>query len=79
VSRDGIPFVSLAWAGMAGCVSAMNREGLSILVNGLRPSCRGTWPPHVIVRGRRATRRTIAEAVEIVRGHGFSSRHASWW
>jgi hypothetical protein len=30
----GIPFLSLAWAGMAGCVSAINREGLFIAVNG---------------------------------------------
>ena len=31
---NGIPFISLAWAGMAGCVSGMNREGVSIIVNG---------------------------------------------
>lgn len=32
--QEGIPFVSLAWAGMVGCVSGMNREGLSVTVNG---------------------------------------------
>ncbi|MEP6663613.1 MAG: C45 family autoproteolytic acyltransferase/hydrolase [Verrucomicrobiota bacterium] len=32
---DGaIPFISLAWAGMAGVVSGMNREGISVTVNG---------------------------------------------
>ena len=31
---NGIAFVSLAWAGMAGCVSGLNREGVSITVNG---------------------------------------------
>ena len=31
---DGIPFVSLAWAGMVGVVSGMNRAGVSVTVNG---------------------------------------------
>ena len=31
---EGIPFISLAWSGMAGCVSAMNRAGLAVTVNG---------------------------------------------
>src|SRR6267378_3026979 len=30
----GIPFISLAWAGMAGVVSGMNRAGISVTVNG---------------------------------------------
>jgi hypothetical protein len=32
--KDGIAFVSLAWAGMIGSVSGMNRAGVSITVNG---------------------------------------------
>jgi isopenicillin-N N-acyltransferase like protein len=30
----GIPFISLAWAGMVGCVSGLNREGICVTVNG---------------------------------------------
>jgi hypothetical protein len=31
---QGIPFISLAWAGMAGVVSGMNRAGVSVTING---------------------------------------------
>ena len=31
---NGIPFISLAWAGMAGVVSGMNRAGISVTING---------------------------------------------
>src|SRR4030095_138086 len=31
---DGIPFISLAWAGMVGVVSGMNRAGVSVTLNG---------------------------------------------
>ena len=30
----GIPFISLAWASMAGVVSGMNRAGISVTING---------------------------------------------
>lgn len=32
--EGGIPFISLAWAGMAGVVSGMNRAGVSVTING---------------------------------------------
>ena len=50
---NGIPFVSLSWAGMVGCVSGMNRAGLGVMVNGApsnlpdsaaTPTCR-KWIP----------------------------------
>lgn len=31
---NGIPFISLSWAGMAGVVSGMNRAGISVTING---------------------------------------------
>jgi hypothetical protein len=47
---QGIPFVSLAWAGMAGVVSGMNRAGLSVTVNGAPSSLpRETATPVAIV------------------------------
>jgi isopenicillin-N N-acyltransferase like protein len=33
---DGIPYVHVAWAGMAGAVTGMNAEGLSIHINAAR-------------------------------------------
>src|ERR1051325_1244819 len=32
--EEGIPFISLSWAGMAGVVSGMNRAGISVTING---------------------------------------------
>ena len=47
---EGIPFISLAWAGMAGVVSGMNREGLSVTINGAPSSLPGeTATPMAIV------------------------------
>jgi predicted choloylglycine hydrolase len=47
---DGIPFISLAWAGMAGVVSGMNRAGVSITLNGAPSSLpRDTATPAAMV------------------------------
>ncbi len=48
--EHGIPFISLAWAGMAGVVSGMNRAGVSLTVNGAPSSLpRDTATPVAIV------------------------------
>ena len=47
---EGIPFISLAWAGMAGAVSGMNRAGVSVTLNGAPSSLpRDTATPAAIV------------------------------
>ena len=47
---DGIPFISLAWAGMAGVVSGMNRAGVSVTLNGAPSSLpRDTATPAAMV------------------------------
>jgi len=65
----GIPFVSLAWAGMVGTVSGMNREGLFVSVNGAPSDLAkdmGT-PTCLVARQVLQNARTIAEAREIIR------------
>jgi hypothetical protein len=67
--KEGIPFISLAWAGMAGCVSGLNREGLSITVNGA-PShlpADAATPTCLVAREVLEHARNLAEATEIVR------------
>ncbi len=32
--EEGIPFISVSWAGMAGIVSGMNRAGVAVTING---------------------------------------------
>ena len=65
----GIPFVSLSWAGMAGCVSGMNREGLSITANGAPSHLPGSarTPTCLVAREVLEHARTLAEAIEIIR------------
>ena len=68
---DGIPFASLAWAGMVGSVSGMNREGISITVNGAPsrlPRTVGT-PTCLVARHVLQHARTIDDAVKIIREH----------
>lgn len=67
--RDGIPFVSLSWAGMAGVVSGMNREGLSITVNGAPSHLPGSarTPTCLVAREVLQHARTLEEAIEIIR------------
>jgi hypothetical protein len=67
--KDGIAFVSLAWAGMAGCVSGMNREGISIIVNGA-PSdlpADAATPTCLVAREVLEHAHNLAEAVAIIR------------
>ena len=67
--KNGIPFISLAWAGMAGCVSGMNREGVSIIVNGA-PShlpADGATPTCLVAREVLEHARNLAEATAIIR------------
>jgi hypothetical protein len=67
--QDGIPFISLAWAGMAGCVSGMNRAGVSVTVNGAPshlPQDAGT-PTCLVAREVLQHAHNLAEATEIIR------------
>lgn len=66
---EGIPFVSLAWAGMAGCVSGLNRAGISITVNGA-PSelpADAATPTCLVAREVLQHAHDLAEAEEIIR------------
>jgi hypothetical protein len=66
---NGIAFFSLAWAGMAGCVSGMNREGVSIVVNGA-PShlpADSATPTCLVAREVLEHAHNLAEATAIIR------------
>ena len=65
----GIPFVSVAWAGMVGSVSGMNQAGISVVVNAapsLLPKGGGT-PSCLVARQILQHARTMEEAIAIVR------------
>ncbi len=66
----GIPFVSLAWASMAGVVSGMNRAGVSVTINGAPSSLpSGTATPVAMVaRDVLQKAHNLNEALEIIRG-----------
>jgi isopenicillin-N N-acyltransferase like protein len=67
---EGIPFVSLAWSGMVGAVSGMNRAGISVSINGIRgrpPGDTGT-PVSLVVRDVLQHAATLDQAVGIIRG-----------
>jgi len=65
----GIPFVSLAWAGMAGCVSGMNREGICITVNGAPSNLPGSarTPTCLVAREVLQYAHSLDEATAIIR------------
>ena len=66
---NGIAFVSLAWAGMAGGVSGLNREGVSITVNGA-PSdlpADAATPTCLVAREVLEHAHNLAEAQDIIR------------
>jgi hypothetical protein len=67
--EQGIPFVSLAWAGMAGVVSGMNRAGISVTLNGAPSSLPGETATPVAVVAREIMEQThnLDGALKIVR------------
>jgi hypothetical protein len=67
--KDGIAFLSLAWAGMAGCVSGMNREGVSVAVNGApsRLPKEVATPTCLVAREILQRAHNLAEATDIIR------------
>jgi hypothetical protein len=64
-----IPFISLAWAGMTGVISGMNRAGISVTINGAPSSLpRETATPVAIVaREVMEQAHNLDEALKIVR------------
>jgi isopenicillin-N N-acyltransferase like protein len=66
---DGIPFVSLGWAGLVGCVSGMNREGVSVTVNGApsRLPKEVATPTCLVARDILQHARNLEEATDIIR------------
>lgn len=69
--EDGIPYVHVAWAGMAGAVTGMNAEGLYIHLNAARTDDTGFGrigtPVSMLVRRVLESARTIDEAHAILR------------
>ena len=66
---NGIPFISLAWASMAGVVSGMNREGISVTINGAPSSLPGetATPVAMVARDVLQKARNLDEALKIIR------------
>jgi len=67
---DGkIPFISVAWASMAGVVSGMNRAGVSVTINGAPsslPSDTAT-PVAMVARDVLESAHNLTEALELIR------------
>ena len=65
----GIAYVSLAWAGMAGVVSGMNRAGVSVTLNGAPSSLprETATPVAMVARDVLQQAHNLAEALEIIR------------
>jgi hypothetical protein len=66
---NAIPFVSLAWAGMVGVVSGMNRAGVSVTVNGAPSSLpkETATPVAIVARDVMEKAHNLGEALAIVR------------
>lgn len=66
---DGIPFISLSWAGMAGVVSGMNRAGVSVTINGAPSSLpqETATPVAIVARDILQKAHNFDEALEILR------------
>ena len=67
--EDGLPFVSLGWAGLVGCVSGMNRAGVSVTVNGApsRLPRDVATPTCLVAREVLQRAHNLEEATEIIR------------
>ncbi len=66
----GIPFISLAWAGMAGVVSGMNRAGVSVTINGAPSSLPSetATPVAIVARDVLQKAHNLDEALKIIKG-----------
>jgi isopenicillin-N N-acyltransferase like protein len=66
---NGIPFISLAWASMAGVVSGMNRAGVSVTINGAPSSLPGetATPVAMVARDLLQQAHNLTEALELLR------------
>jgi hypothetical protein len=66
---NGIPFVSLAWASMAGVVSGMNRAGISVTINGAPSSLPGetATPVALVARDVLQKAHNLDETLKIIR------------
>jgi isopenicillin-N N-acyltransferase like protein len=66
---NGIPFISLSWAGMAGVVSGMNRAGISVTVNGAPSSLpkETATPVAIVAREIMEKAHNLDEALDILR------------
>lgn len=65
----GIPFISVAWASMAGVVSGMNRAGVSITINGAPSSLPGetATPVAMVARDVLQKAQNLTNALDIIR------------
>jgi isopenicillin-N N-acyltransferase like protein len=66
---NGIPFISLSWAAMAGVVSGMNRAGVSVTVNGAPSKLPNTTATPVAIVAREILEQAhdLDEALKILR------------
>jgi tetratricopeptide (TPR) repeat protein len=66
---NAIPFISLAWAGMAGVVSGMNRAGVSVTVNGAPSSLpkETATPVAIVAREILEQAHNLEESLKILR------------
>ncbi len=67
--EGAIPFISLAWAGMAGVVSGMNRAGVSVTLNGAPSNLPGETATPVAMVARKILEQAhnLEEALNILR------------
>lgn len=67
--KEGIPFISLSWAGMAGVLSGMNRAGVSVTINGAPSQLpdQTATPVAMVARDVLQHAHNLAEAEKILR------------